>query len=146
MNPLNKAHGLAMQCLSTETFNHSLRVAFAVAQSGSVPVIVAALLHDVAEDSGDCVTIETVHSVFGPVVSGIVRALTRKDGEEYRAYIERVREHGGEAVLVKRADLFDNLTGRECPPPASQHERYHIALQYLSCGNWRKARRLAGAS
>lgn len=129
MNPIIKAHMLAENMLPTDTFQHSLRVAFAVAQSGDPHHIIAALLHDVVEDTS--YTADAVLVNFGGDVLHIVDALTRRQQEQYRDYIHRVKARGGGPILVKLADISDNLTGRENPPPPSMRERYAIAATFL---------------
>lgn len=57
-----------------------------------------------------------------------VDALTRKRGEAYFDYIERVKARGGHAVEVKRADLIENYK-RAWP---SLRKRYAKALLALA--------------
>ena len=130
---LNRANRLALNHLPTQTYEHSLRIAFALASDGP-HAIVTALLHDVVEDS--LISIETIHTQFGLVISGNVRALTRVKGEPYREYIERLYAHSKLARAVKIADIHDNMSGRETQPPSNLHKRYRQALIYLIEGHW----------
>ena len=57
-------------------------------------------------------------------------AITRRDGEAYADYIERVALNAA-ATDVKIADLRDNLS-RGDGPPGSLRKRYERALQRLT--------------
>ena len=67
---------------------------------------VIALLHDVLEDTA--VKYETLENLFGKRIADAVDALTRKDGEAYEAFIDRVCRNDL-ARLVKLADLEHNM-------------------------------------
>jgi len=67
----------------------------------------AALLHDVVEDTD--VRIADIERHFGPRVDDLVYALTRQEGEDYTAYIDRVIAAGVAAQTIKKIDLMDNL-------------------------------------
>lgn len=115
--------------------NHPLRVAKAVLHNHpdhSVDnyVLAAAVLHDVIEDSSfeaqDLLDLglpkETVD---------LVEALSRRkrEGESYWDYIERVAAHSRDAVLVKIADVEDNLAS--LPPGHGLKARYEKTLARL---------------
>lgn len=83
---------------------HVLRVMVAVDEPNDR---IVALLHDVVEDTDW--TIEKLNiEGYDDVIIGAVDAITRKEGETYRAYIERVKKNPI-ARRVKIADLRDNL-------------------------------------
>lgn len=100
-------------------FNHCIRVASMVAQNTEdTEVIVAALLHDVVEDTH--ATNRMVRFAFGVRVSQIVGHLTKEYTPEnypnlkrkYRSIleVERMREEMCEdAKLIKRFDIADNI-------------------------------------
>src|SRR4051812_10261003 len=67
-----------------------------------IPVQVAAILHDVVEDSS--VTILGLRKKFGREIAEAVDALTRRQGETYNDYITRLSKNPI-AVKVKKADL-----------------------------------------
>ena len=67
---------------------------------------VTALLHDVAEDSQGW-DVRRIADEFGSEVGAAVDAVTKRDGEDYDAYLSRV-EANPIAVKVKLADLTDN--------------------------------------
>ena len=71
----------------------------------------AALLHDVAEDTP--ITIEDLAKEFPPEVIEVLRLLTHDDGEEYYAYVRRIKAHPI-ARKVKLADLAHNSDQSRC--------------------------------
>lgn len=91
---------------------HPMRVAAIVSASGGVKhEVVAALLHDVTEDSAiDALTLLGL-GVSGKAVD-IVDLLDRKKARrERRDYYTSIREHEG-ALAVKLADIQDNTDER----------------------------------
>lgn len=111
---------------------HPLRVmsAFLVPEDDDARMV--AILHDVVEDSA--ITLEDLLAYGYPVhVVGAVEALTRRDGESYKLYIERVT-HDPLGLRVKMADLRDNLNpGRISTAMLASGVRikYREALEYL---------------
>ncbi len=90
---------------------HPVRVAFAV-KNISDEAIVVALLHDVVEDTE--ITLGQISKEFGPEIGGAVDAVTKRQGEPYEDYMNRVITNQL-ALVVKEADLHDNtrsLTGQ----------------------------------
>ena len=85
---------------------HVLRVAFENFEHATENVFVSAILHDVVEDCG--VSVEQVRDRWGDRIAQAVDALSRRKGESYSAYIDRLKEDRV-AVRVKLADLEDNL-------------------------------------
>ena len=78
---------------------------------------VIALLHDVLEDTA--VKYETLENLFGKRIADAVDALTRKDGEAYEAFIDRVCRNDL-AKLVKLADLEHNMNLSRIPNPGER--------------------------
>ena len=73
----------------------------------------AAILHDVVEDTP--YTLERLRELGYPEeVLGALDCLTKREGESYEAFIERVRPHPL-ARRVKLADLEDNMDVRRLP-------------------------------
>jgi (p)ppGpp synthase/HD superfamily hydrolase len=73
----------------------------------------AAILHDVVEDTP--YTLERLRELGYPEeVLSALDCLTKRDGETYEAFIERVRPHPL-ARRVKLADLEDNMDVRRLP-------------------------------
>src|SRR5690606_21048736 len=67
---------------------------------------IVALLHDCVEDS-DSFNLSRVEELFGSTVAAAVDAISKRRGETYEAYLERVRANPV-ARAVKLADLNDN--------------------------------------
>lgn len=92
---------------------HCLRVMLAMNTEADR---IAAVLHDVVEDSPDWQAGDLRD--FGPDVTEAVDALTRREGEDYFVYIKRLSENP-RAVRVKLADLRDNLDPDRLPNPGA---------------------------
>jgi (p)ppGpp synthase/HD superfamily hydrolase len=83
---------------------------------------VVALLHDVLEDS--FLTAEDLRPVFGDKITDTVVLLTKQEGEDYFAYIERIKEDPL-ATKVKLADLRHNTDrARLLEPTAVDYARW----------------------
>lgn len=100
---------------------HLTEVAAAVEHAGTTAAVVA-LLHDLLEDTTD-----TDLSAYPPQVREAVRVLTRREGEAYDAYIERVAKNPL-SRLVKLADL--RLNHATAPEPRLE-ARYARAIARL---------------
>lgn len=92
-----------------------------------------AVLHDVVEDSPW--TLERLRELGYPEeVLGALDCLTKREGETYEAFIERVLPHPL-ARRVKRADLEDNMDVRRLPAvtakDAERLARYRAAWARL---------------
>ncbi len=95
-----------------------------------------AVLHDVVEDSP--YSLERLRALGYPEeVLGALDCLTKREGEAYEAFIERVRPHAL-ARRVKLADLEDNMDVRRLPavtpPDAARLARYRAAWERLRAG------------
>ena len=89
--------------------------------------VIVAYLHDVVEDTA--VTLDhLVDFGFDPAIIKSVDALTRRNGEEYFDYIERVKANDRFAPLVKYHDLEANINRNTKP---SLIERNKKALDIL---------------
>ena len=69
-------------------------------------VVVAALLHDVIEDTSTTAADLAAAGIPHPVIDA-VEAVSKRDGEPVETYFERVRSNSW-AVMVKTADIADN--------------------------------------
>ncbi len=94
---------------------------------------IVAVLHDVLEDTP--LTLDDLRAQGYP--SAVLEALdllTRRAGEPYAEYIERLASHPL-ARRIKLADLEDNMDMRRItvwePDTAARLERYHRAWQRL---------------
>ena len=93
----------------------------------------AAILHDVVEDTP--YTLERLRELGYPQeVLFALECLTKREGESYEAFIERVRPHPL-ARRVKLADLEDNMDVRRLvavgPKEAERLARYRAAWARL---------------
>ena len=110
---------------------HPLRVMFRVQTEAER---MAAVLHDVVEDSAW--TLDDLRARgFADEVVRAVDALTRRDGEDYDAFVDRAAAHPV-ARRVKIADLEDNMdvrrTGHVCEKDADRLNRYLRAWRRLT--------------
>ena len=110
---------------------HPLRVMLRV---GSLEAKMAAVLHDVVEDTG--VTLEALAAAGYPArVVEAVGALSRRPGESYEAFIARA----GQCPLareVKLADLEDNMNLGRFPQVTerdlARNRKYRAAWERLA--------------
>lgn len=98
-------------------------------------IIVAALLHDVPEDTS--VTLEEIEQNFGPDVTSMIRGITKLGKLKYRGverYIENLRKmfvamaEDIRVMIIKFADRVHNLSTLDALPPKKQER---IALESL---------------
>lgn len=110
---------------------HPLRL---MLRMDSEAAMMAAVLHDVVEDSGW--TLEGLRERgFPEEVVEAVACLTHRDGESYEEFVERLKSNPL-ARRVKIADLEDNLNvqriGRLGPKDLERLEKYHRAWRVLT--------------
>ncbi len=98
--------------------------------------IITALLHDVPEDTGLCPEDLRREGYPEPVLEAL-DLLTRREGERYTDYIERIRTNDI-ARVVKLADLRHNLdlSSLPCVTPGDleRAEKYRSAIAQLEAG------------
>lgn len=111
MDNLEKAIALATKIHSGQTdrygepyIQHPFRV---MMEMGTRTAKIAAVLHDVIEDS-DLTTEDLEKRGFSADIVFAIDCLSKRDGEKYDDYIERVKA-SPLAVEVKLADLEDNM-------------------------------------
>ena len=94
-------------------------------------MLVAAILHDTVEDTA--MTLDIIETHFGQGVRNLVDAVTRRDSETtYTQFIDRVKLSGSRAIILKLADMDDNMDPRR-PAIPSQAVKYQKArIQLLS--------------
>lgn len=91
---------------------HSIRVAFFLEREGySNNTVVAALLHDLVEDSA--VTLEEIGDSFGQEIQNLVSTLTFDPNisdkkQRYEEVFDRSLKAGKESLLIRTADILDN--------------------------------------
>jgi (p)ppGpp synthase/HD superfamily hydrolase len=104
---------------------------------------IVALLHDVVEHTDWSLKALRKEGFRGRIVRAVDH-LTKRPGEDYDAYIERLRPHRL-ARAVKMADLRDNLDQCLGPHPTAKDRRrivrYEAALANLAKGGSVKKRR-----
>ncbi len=115
---------------------HPLATAYILAEMRlGIPLVVAALLHDVPEDTK--VTVEEIEKNFGKDIAQMVRGITKLGTIKYRGierYIENLRKmfiamaQDLRVVFIKFADRLNNLKTLDALPPKKQ---YRIALETL---------------
>lgn len=94
----------------------------------------AAVLHDAIEDS-DLTSADLVRAGYPPDVIEAIECLSRRPGEEYRDYVERVATNEI-ARRIKLVDLAENLANNRRSPDAPGNARriidYEAAVARLS--------------
>ena len=97
---------------------HPLRIALAQTDPKAQ---VAAILHDVVEDSE--ATSADIERMFGAEIAEAIECLTKRDGESYDDFVERCGPNPI-ARAVKLGDLTDNMDlSRIANPTAKDHAR-----------------------
>ena len=125
------AHHGQLRDHGTAYIEHPLSVARILAEEIGITepdVLIAALLHDVVEDSP--LRVEDIDEQFGTWVANAVETLTKPEAppsekpERDRRYYERL-QHAPETVqLIKLADRLDNLRHLPLSPRADKKARY----------------------
>lgn len=128
---------------------HPVRVAMGLMQWGVTDrdVLVAALLHDVVEDT--VTTPEDVRGAFGARAENLVVWLTAPDGrmgDAVMAYYRRLLEQGPpDAHLIKIADRSDNLRSIQALVMRTGDRHRRWAGAYLNRTQWQVLPLVAGA-
>ncbi len=99
----------------TPFVNHPIAVAGKLIDEEEKTV---AYLHDVIEDTDT--KLETVADLFGIRIADAVDAISKRHGEEYEAYIERLSQNSL-ACRVKLADLAHNIERTLAQPPEERN-------------------------
>jgi GTP pyrophosphokinase len=126
-----KAHAEQKRESGEPFINHPLQVAHVLAElEADEPTIIAALLHDVVEDTEH--TLDDIRALFGEEVALLVDGLTKISGLSYATKEERRVENlrkiflamarDVRVVLIKLADRLHNLRTLNHLPPERQKE------------------------
>ncbi len=112
---------------------HPLRI---MLKMDTLERMMIAVLHDVIEDSHW--TLENLRDEgFSPTVIKGVDALTRRRGETYQSYIERVKHHSL-VIPIKLGDLEDNMNMLRLKEvnqkDLERMKKYHWGHQQLTAG------------
>lgn len=125
------AHGAQVDKSGRLYFDHPFRVASksaSLAQEFGLPMqdaVQIALLHDVLEDTA--VTESALQVRFRAQVFAGVQALTRPENLNYTDWIRKLRAEPIAYILVKLADIFDNLSPeRKHPDQRSMAVRKYL--------------------
>src|SRR3989339_938043 len=131
-----KAHRGQMRKSGEPYIIHPVATAMILAHMRIDPnIIVAALLHDVPEDTS--VTLEEVEKNFGPDIASMVKGITKVGKIKYRGverYIENLRKmfvamaEDVRVMIIKFADRVHNLSTIDALPPK---KKFRIALESL---------------
>jgi len=112
---------------------HPLRVMFRVRDlGGNTHAQMAAVLHDVVEDTGT--SLDDLHTLgYPPEVVDAIEAVTKRDSEhgpdQYLAFVKRAATHPL-GKLIKQADLEDNLNPRRLTAMTQKDlDRYNRYLE-----------------
>ena len=125
-----KAHAGQVDKAGEDYFNHPKRVADNFYEDDKV---IVELLHDVLEDTD--ITLEHLKKEgFSDEVLAALDAITKREGESYDQFIERVKDNPI-ALKVKMADLRDNMNILRLPVLTDKDlqriAKYHKAYKYL---------------
>ncbi len=110
---------------------HPIRLALGLPPG---PAQIVAVLHDVVEDTPWTLD-QLAAEGFAPEVMEAVALLTKPDGADYMAYVEKVASNPL-ARAVKLADLEDNMNVRRIPGELREKDlarlaKYHRAWTHL---------------
>ena len=132
----DKAHEGQLRASGEPYITHPLATAIILAEMKlNLPIIIAALLHDVPEDTSK--TLNEIKKDFGSDIASMVWGVTKLGTIKYRGmerYIENLRKmfiamaQDIRVVFIKFADRLHNLSTLEYLPPK---KRYRIALETL---------------
>ena len=108
---------------------HPMRVA---GRLDTLEAQVVGWLHDTVEDTA--VTLSEIEARFGPETAAAVDAISRRDGEKWSGYLDRVAANPV-ARQVKISDLIDNSNLGRIPhvtmKDVKRQARYNKALEKL---------------
>lgn len=123
---------------STPYVNHVINVSTILAVEAKVDdeaVLMAALLHDVVEDTD--ATFDDVEKLFGADVSSLVREVTDDKSlekqERKRLQIEKASKTSSRAKLIKLADKLDNLRDLQVNTPQGWTKVGKCIIYYQIC-------------
>ena len=66
----------------------------------------AGYLHDIVEDT--CIGLDVIVLLFGAEIARLVDLVTRKEGESYMTFIDRVKTCP-KATIIKKCDIMHNM-------------------------------------
>ena len=122
-----KAHGNVINKDGTPYILHPLRL---MMNADGYPEKIVAVLHDTIEDTA--LTLQAlIEKGFPTEIVDALDAVTKQEGEEYDAFIERIALNPL-AVKVKLLDLYDNIDVTRLPElgesDLKRTKKYHRAI------------------
>ena len=136
---INKAKKFAKERLSSDKFEHSLRVMEYTRDTAKIYGIsdlnfrlaIVALLHDVVEDSDT--TLDEIEKEFSRYTRNCVEVLTHdKENMSYPEYIDLIMNCPlPEAKAVKHADMKDHLTQKETLTPKLKEKYFEVIDRFI---------------
>lgn len=135
---MDSAFHFVSSCLEESGHNtkpvlfHSFKVAMSLYSSGySRDIVIASILHDLLEDTD--VTYDELVMQYGTPVADIVKAVTFDSKindklEQAKDMFQNCLKFGHEALIVKCADLLDNIHYVSCV--ADKKERTKLLSKY----------------
>lgn len=115
---------------------HSFKVSMSLYALGyGRDIVLSAILHDLIEDTGT--TREDIAELYGEEIAGIIAAVSFDAGiedvlEQAKDMFGRCISFGRKALIVKCADLLDNIAFVHLPAPAEQEKllrKYSLFLE-----------------
>ena len=99
---------------------------------------IAALLHDVIEDT-DIGFDYLKKEGFSDTVINCLKILTKDPNEDYMDYIRKIKNTGGSALKIKKADMAHNMIderiSKKIQSDESRMEKYRAAFDILNSQN-----------
>lgn len=136
-----KAHGEQRRKTGELYIHHPVEVAIILADINlDNESIMAALLHDVAEDTE--MTIEDIRKLFGPDVADLVDGVTKLGQISYFTYVERQVENmrkmliamakDARVIIIKLADRLHNMRTIEGLAPQKQRDKAKETMEIFA--------------
>ena len=139
INVISKAKKFAKERLSSDKFEHSLRVMEYTRDTAKIYGIsdlnfrlaIVALLHDVVEDSDT--TLDEIEKEFSRYTRNCIEVLTHdKENMSYPEYIDFVMNCPlPEAKAVKHADMKDHLAQKETLTPKLKEKYFEVIDRFI---------------
>lgn len=136
---ISKAKKFAKERLSSDKFEHSLRVMEYTRDTAKIYGIsdlnfrlaIVALLHDVVEDSDT--TLDEIEKEFSRYTRNCVEVLTHdKENMSYPEYIDLIMNCPlPEAKAVKHADMKDHLAQKETLTPKLKEKYFEVIDRFI---------------
>lgn len=118
----------------TRYFDHPRRVALILIDELGIydhEMIIAALLHDIEEDSF-ILTLDRIQKDFGDRVLGFIKLLTKQPGQKVENYLSALQQAEEAAQIIKLCDRLDNIRDLNgCPRPKVRKQLQETLTHFL---------------